>query len=872
MVRFSSLFVLAVALLFPLPSQVCAQSAPPPHPPRPKLLGPADWKPSPQSVSAAYWTLESGWNTDLEMRNNLRSRELTVTPVLRTAAGQELSLAPVTVAAQHVVSLNLRNLAATDPRILNYSGSFGSAAFRFNGMSAVNVFAATIVHHEGQPIDFHFDADEAGAAYYKMGGLEGIWWLPVRSSTDYLILSNPSEKTITGSLLLSTLSQNRRVPISIGSGQTMRVDLRQALGPSNISALGGLTLSLPGNESLSATQIVFDEITGLAAIMKLFDRDPDDHPANHVLRAPMMALSQPDQGLGFPGGTRLVPHIFLRNAGVTQMQVALTVGWRSETQTGELAPPALTLSPGEVRVVNLMEPQKSGQIPADANWGVVNLSYAGRRADLVAVATSYAQNHRYGLQTPFSENVSQKWAGGMWHVDPTHNTLITTGNAGSESTTAEVTLFYNGGKSRYRLEKMLPPGQQLWLDVGHLIHDQLPDSDGNTLAPDTMIGSYELRDLDHQTVGQLYEGKLVIDKTYGHAAYGCGTCCGYGIPTLLPDPFSGPAGINNIDEMDSVEQCGGDTVDLADDAYDWNSSNTAVATLPTKTLHTVAIGSATGNATVYVQADKPAPRCPMAYYSPQQPVAVMPEITAVRQVYGATGFVPMRSGTVADGANYISYTATCNPSNGEFSWTTSSSNVTLENATGPTVTVYSAKASTSLNDTSIQVTCSLSGKTSAPVATALTVQQPTRVLKTGTDQTSAEATCSVQGSTGCGINPGRTFTYQVEDQLTPPNAISAQLDFFDGISTTGSNGCNLGSYTTTCPSNSSCGKLTGTNGTFPEQLNICATACIASGKCIGSCAGGPTSANQTWTVNGYALSADIKALTYNCGSVLVNGQ
>ena len=74
--------------------------------------------------------------------------------------------------------------------------------------------------------------------------------------------------------------------------------------------------------------------------------------------------------------------------------------------------------------------------------------------------------------------------------------------------------------------------------------------------------------------------------------------------------------------MQSVEQCGGDLVDLADDAYDWNSSKTTVATLPTKTLHTVAGGSATGNATVYVQADKPAPRCPIAYYSPEQPVTV----------------------------------------------------------------------------------------------------------------------------------------------------------------------------------------------------------------------------------------------------------
>ena len=42
-----------------------------------------------------------------------------------------------------------------------------------------------------------------------------------------------------------------------------------------------------------------------------------------------------------------------------------------------------------------------------------------------------------------------------------------------------------------------------------------------------MTGSYELRDLDHQMVGLLYEGKLVIDKTFGHASYGCAGCCGY---------------------------------------------------------------------------------------------------------------------------------------------------------------------------------------------------------------------------------------------------------------------------------------------------------------------------------------------------------
>lgn len=186
------------------------------------------------------------------------------------------------------------------------------------------------------------------------------------------------------------------------------------------------------------------------------------------------------------------------------------------------------------------------------------------------------------------------WAGGMWHADPTHNTFITTGNRGSDPTTAEATLFYNGGKDKYRVEKKLAPGEQLWLDVGEVLRDQVPDSDGHTMPPDTMAGSYELRDLDHAYVGQLYEGKLVIDKTYGHAAYGCGSCCQYGVPYFLVDPFGGPPDDDFGETLESTDSCGGFLVDVTGGGYAWGSSNTAVATLTSPTLHSGCPGVSDG--------------------------------------------------------------------------------------------------------------------------------------------------------------------------------------------------------------------------------------------------------------------------------------
>ena len=200
-----------------------------------------------------------------------------------------------------------------------------------------------------------------------------------------------------------------------------------------------------------------------------------------------------------------------------------------------------------------------------------------------------------------------------------------------------MTLFYNGGQGRYRLEKVLQPGQQLWLDVGQLIRNQVPDSDGKTLPPDTMTGSYELRDLDHAAVGLLYEGKLIIDKTYGHASYGCGTCCGYVKAQVWVTPFSGPPSINNTDYYQAEEQCGGAWDDFTSIATSWQSSNTAVATLPSRTLHTVAPGTATGSAEAYLQGSRPAPACPMIWMAGQQQLNVQPHISSVDPTIATIG-------------------------------------------------------------------------------------------------------------------------------------------------------------------------------------------------------------------------------------------
>jgi len=65
-----------------------------------------------------------------------------------------------------------------------------------------------------------------------------------------------------------------------------------------------------------------------------------------------------------------------------------------------------------------------------------------------------------------------------------------------------------------------------------------PDKNGNALPADLTFGSYQLSDLTNRGVGNLFGGKVVYDKTYGHVTYGCLGCCGYKGPHVWYSPLA----------------------------------------------------------------------------------------------------------------------------------------------------------------------------------------------------------------------------------------------------------------------------------------------------------------------------------------------
>ena len=589
--------------------------------------------PQPQDYEqyVTYWTAEPGWRTELQLRNNLDPAELTVTPVLRTADGAETAISPATIKSGDVVSLDLSEAVMKDAPQL--AGAYGSMVLRYRAAVPRALYAAVMVRVDGHPIAFHIDATFRSSDPSK-ASREGIWWLPQDSVSDYLILSNSADSKLDATLTLYDASGKAwQQKLSLGARQMQRFSVRSLVQKAGLlGSYGGIKIEAAGGTwSLGSAHFLFDELGGFGAIMKMFDHDPATTPFSRsfggvkgwTTRAPMLALTDPDPALGLPAGTALQPKVLLRNTSNRSYTAHIHFNWRSATATGESAPVDLVLQPNATQMVDVTALQAQKLIPADAHWAAVILSAAIQPDDLMAVASSYDQTGRYGAQTPFSDQLAFHWEAGQWEVDSMHNSLVTIGNGGNQPVRAELTIFYNHGSEQYQMEQTLAPDEQMLVDFGRLIRDRVPDKAGHLLPADLTSGAYRVRDLTNKTVGSLYEGKVIVEKTYGHAAYGCAVCCGYTGAGFNPVGFDGPVGIDSPQDVTSFDACSDQLVDITGDMYGWASSNTSVATLPNPTLHTVGPGTATGSAEVTLQIFSIKENCPLQTRQPTEPVTVV---------------------------------------------------------------------------------------------------------------------------------------------------------------------------------------------------------------------------------------------------------
>jgi hypothetical protein len=574
-----------------------------------------------------YWTTEGSWHSELQLRNNVNGQDLIVTPSVRTADGTETRLPAVTIKPQEVKTIDINDAA---PQL---SKAYGSIVLRYHSAFSGGLYASLMLHDVGHPIAIHIDAIPADDTVEGLSR-EGVWWLPNGTTNDYLVLTNQGSRPLKLDLsLYDARGKEFRRALALGPRQTARYSVRQLAQSAGFSgSYGGIKIAAMAHTgSLDTIHFLFDEQAAFSALLKMFDRDPAAkienrdyaHSGVWTQRAPMLALSQPDPSLGFPEGTTLQPQVFVRNTTGRPVTTTLSFNWRGQVATGKTSGPTLQLAPFETRRIDITALQDGNTLPKQANWTAVILATKGPPDEVMAVAASYDTTLRYGAQTPFSDQLAFRWEGGLWEYDPQHDSIITAGNGSTKPTQAAFTIFYNQGKDRYELQQALQPDEQMWIDVGKLIRERVPDKNGKALPVDLSSGSYEFRDLTDPGVGSLFEGKVIYDKTYGQVTYGCAHCCGIQSVYFQYDPLGVPFQGTAPNGVLGDDNCGDTGLHESPFFYgNWTTANTSIATVDYYATHTGHVVGSTSSLTHGQINAAGRAVCPLQTRSPQGPTNV----------------------------------------------------------------------------------------------------------------------------------------------------------------------------------------------------------------------------------------------------------
>jgi hypothetical protein len=548
----------------------------------------------PQEVFAPFWSVQPGWQTELMIGNNTGSK-ITVVPVLRSRSGVETQLEPIEMAPNDGQMLSVADvLSRVAPRILTEPDAYGSVVFRYTARTVGNVYASVLLKRTGSPIEFHFDAAQT-MPEFETGAYQSIWWKPSYNQQDTLVLANVFGQPLHGTMrIFDAQGHSTAHPFTLAARETQQVSVTELLSKYGITGeFGGITIEPQDHPGyLQVMHFTVDEAAGVGALLKVMPRFPLLHQ-QYTVRAPMLALSHPDPALALPPETLLSPRVFLFNGTAHPVAAHALLDWHSASLWGRAPLPSLTVAPGATQVLSLEESQiKRLGVPSSATWASVQLSYASADSDLVAMAASLSADGKHLVQTPFSDTLSFKYKGGQWMVDADHDALITTGNAGTKPARLDFKLRYAGGSQIYELPaRVLQPGEAITIDVGKIITNQQPDRSGKAIPPSIMSGTYEFSDLDDIGMGYLYEGKQQIDKTYGHATYGCIPCCYYTAAWITD--FAGTVGDQGSIPALADESCpNGDYVgvDVTSLTTAWASGDSNIATVTPSLVHAVGAG------------------------------------------------------------------------------------------------------------------------------------------------------------------------------------------------------------------------------------------------------------------------------------------
>jgi hypothetical protein len=588
---------IACALLF-LASYCAAQQplVPAPHVPVPPLVSKPRPYPHPaalRSVVGGLWMTDGNYKSSIYLKNNLVTSALEVIPILYLANGTRLRLAPVKLAAAGTATLSI-NQSLADNGIAPYAQLSGYLEVEYTwpwDVLCVTIHNVDLAHS----IIFNYNLGVS-----LIGGnvlpersaettetLEGMWWKETKDVTGFVALSNPTQVARDATVVVSD-SLGKPIgqyTVSVSPHGTKLVELSELQSAAGVA--GGVSVTYQGPEdAIMVYGGLQDLAAGYSANIPFTDPpDPAETSQDQSARPSTFSLAEvglmaglADPMMSFPAGTVFTPYSVMRNPSARSISVKPSLYWMDATGPRSSQLPPVTLPAHQSVTLDVLSMMSVAGLRT-LN-GSINLTLEfpeSSRSSLVVASGSVDQtkNYVFGVMPSLvAESESKNLS--YWSVDNGDDTMVALWNPADEEQDLVFEIFFSGG--HYLLPARLGPRATRTFNISELIHNQIPDSEGNVIPPAIHEGSAQIRGSQSEAERILVAmDASIYNVQKATCGWTCTSCNGDMGGTLEDDPFS-LSHVGTKQEIFISHRNDGTQHDVTSRSA-WTSSNTAAATV-----------------------------------------------------------------------------------------------------------------------------------------------------------------------------------------------------------------------------------------------------------------------------------------------------
>ena len=480
--------LLSIAELFAQQPKVLAPHKPVlPFAPKPWTL---HKPPVPRSMIGGLWMTDANFKSTIYLKNYVEIYPITVTPVLYLSNGKSYTLPDVTLEPAGTATVNI-NDALRQQGIAPWATLSGYVEIKYQwpwDALCVMVRDVDVVHSliftyflRSLPATLTAAApNTAVESHYA----EGMWWKQESDVSGFLALSNPTTKPVQAQIQISDDQANvlgeHTITVSPHGTKLWNIPELQSAKSSE----GGIRVSYSGPEfSLLITGGLEDQTVGYSANIPFTSSPPaalDSKPLTYAELGLMTGAADPM--LSFPAGTTFTPYSLVHNVSDWPISVTPSLYWMQAGTPRSFRSTAFTLAPHQtasIDVASLLV--QSGLKDFNGSFNLI-LDVPGNSRGLLMASGSVDRSNTYVFEV-LPKGIGETMAQGFsyWSIANGDDTMVTLWNPADEAQDFIVNFFFSGGHYEYPIH--LGPRVTLTFNVSEIVHNQLPDREGNVIPP-----------------------------------------------------------------------------------------------------------------------------------------------------------------------------------------------------------------------------------------------------------------------------------------------------------------------------------------------------------------------------------------------------